>query len=146
MYKNCPQVNSVKTTICKECNAVFSTIEYNNNGKKETFSKQKLYSLTTFEKLDSFKKTNLLDMGDKRCVGIFSQLKNAQEIVEENICDIYEGYYQFAIIEEITTGLYPYCETRYLYKFDDSQQKYILVSPDSEEEKKIKDYTAFSIG
>jgi hypothetical protein len=34
-----------------------------------------------------------------RCVGVFSTIEKAKEVVEANECDIHENYYDYVVIE-----------------------------------------------
>jgi len=46
--------------------------------------------------------------GDKRTVGYYFNFHDAQATIEGNHGDIYEeGYYQYALIEHMGSGLYP---------------------------------------
>jgi len=62
-----------------------------------------------------------------RTVGWYSELKDAEECVEKNYCDIYEdGYYPFAVIEEVKEGIYPIPgESEQWYEWDKSKEQYI---------------------
>lgn len=46
----------------------------------------------------------------QRCVGFYPDYEEAAHTVCENVCDIYEGIYNYAVIIEIPYGLYP-CDT-----------------------------------
>lgn len=64
-------------------------------------------------------------------VGIFLEenLKDAINIIENNITDLYEGYYDFAVIEKIPINkLYhrQHIEERFIYQYSGSN-KYNLV-------------------
>lgn len=114
-----------------------------------------IYTITTFEKLNI--NTSKLDLrintnaselelgfGDIRTVGWYKDLSVAEKTVESNAGDIYEGCYEWAIIEEVPEGLYPYSATnvRKLYSFNSKTGKYEQAS---EELTTIVSWT-FSIG
>lgn len=62
---------------------------------------------------------------DYRCVGYVSSLDEAIRIVENNIGDLYEeGYYPYAVIENIPEGIYKYDQNPIWFKFDDRKYKY----------------------
>lgn len=44
---------------------------------------------------------------DQRSVGYYETYERACEAVCENRCDIYEGCYNYAIIESVPSGIYP---------------------------------------
>ena len=47
-----------------------------------------------------------------RVVGYYEDLETARKCVEENWGDIYEdGYYKYAVIEDVEPGLYQSCES-----------------------------------
>ena len=79
----------------------------------------KLYFIATANdcKTDEF---GWLDWGKShRVVGFYTDLETAKQAIEENWCDLYEnGYYKYAIIEELEPGLYPYCEKPIFYKWE----------------------------
>jgi hypothetical protein len=65
-----------------------------------------------------------------RTIGFWFKFEDAEYIVLNNICDINETDYNYAIIEELNEGLSPYVENSFLYKFDDNMNKYVHVSSD----------------
>lgn len=100
---------------------------------------ESIYVITTFEQLNiNTDKLNLgintdpselgLEFGDIRIVGWYKDLSVAENKVESNACDINEGCYEWAIIEEVPEGLYPYGfeNIRKLYRFNKTTGKYEL--------------------
>lgn len=68
----------------------------------------KLYTVTTVREEKAISKSDKEYMATHpRCVGVFSSLEKAKEVVEENIGDIFEYWYRWAVIEVI--------EVDYLY-------------------------------
>lgn len=61
---------------------------------------------------------------DHRCVGYYERFKDASEAVENNYCDIWEYYYDYAVIELIPSGLFPYDNREYWYKWNDKEKGY----------------------
>jgi hypothetical protein len=62
----------------------------------------KLYTVTTIRETPAIGRTGKEYMKtDTRCVGVFSSLEKAKEIVEENIGDVFEYCYTWAVIEII---------------------------------------------
>jgi len=77
-----------------------------------------MYFLTTFEKLyyDEFG----WDFGDVRTVGYFEDIEEARIRIIENVYDLCETIYHYAIIEKILpNSLYPNVEFQELYKVKD---------------------------
>jgi len=58
--------------------------------------------------------TTVTDIENKdfgtRCVGYLESLDDAVEIVKGNCCDICEYTYEYAVIEKVDEGLYPFSE------------------------------------
>jgi hypothetical protein len=67
---------------------------------------------------------------DSRCWGWYSDLKVAMEHVQSNVCDFSEeGFYSYAVIEEIPEGIEPIYNTdEKWFKFDPKKEKYIVCS------------------
>lgn len=55
---------------------------------------------------------------DRCCVGFFEKLEEAEKIVLNNGGDIWETCYDYAVIEKIEYGLYPFSEVVNFYKYD----------------------------
>lgn len=64
-----------------------------------------LFYITTFAKLEK-NKLGYYDFGSTRTVGCFPTLEAAQDIVIHNRCDLCETIYDYAMIEEMSVGLY----------------------------------------
>ena len=62
-----------------------------------------------------------------RTVGYFEDLETARKCIEENWGDIYEdGYYKYAVIEDVEPGLYQSCEsTPIFFKWIDGKYQEI---------------------
>ena len=77
-----------------------------------------MYFLTTFEKL--FYDEYGWDFGDVKTVGYFEDIEEARIRITENVCDLCETIYHYAIIEKILpNSLYPNVELQELYKVKD---------------------------
>lgn len=50
----------------------------------------------------------LLPKHSSRCVGYYFDKKDALECIEQNLGDIHEDSYKYAVIEEVESGLYPH--------------------------------------
>ena len=60
-----------------------------------------------------------------RTVGWYSSKKDAEDCVLNNYGDIYEdGCYQYATIEEVHEGLYPFVEHSWWFKWDKEKGGY----------------------
>ena len=59
-----------------------------------------------------------------KCVGYYTTKEMAEIAVEENICDIYENTYSYAIIEDFGPGTHPECRGRQFFSFNKFSRKY----------------------
>ena len=68
----------------------------------------------------------IADLGDIRSVGFSHSFDIAERTVLENICNINESCYDYAVIEKIYPELYPYpiSDDRCFYKFNHSKNVY----------------------
>ena len=78
----------------------------------------KVYFIATYGDIKKDKLGWLDDGGVRRVVGFYKDFATAERAVLENCCDLYEdGYYKYAVIEELEDGLYPYCSKPKFYKW-----------------------------
>ena len=75
-----------------------------------------------------------IDVADKenktftwRTPGFRYSLKEAKEVVEKNICDIFEYCYKYAVIEELEPYLYPERRNVWWYKWDNEKNSIVLL-------------------
>lgn len=60
-----------------------------------------------------------------RCVGYFSNIEDAIDLVKNNSCDINEaGYYPYVVIENIAEGIYQYDSHPVWFKYNDAIDEY----------------------
>lgn len=74
-----------------------------------------MYFVTTLDSKD----------GDTRCVGYFRSFKEAENVVLNNVYDIWETCYDYAIIEHIPEGLYQYDFHPVWYKYQKTTCGYV---------------------
>ena len=90
-----------------------------------------IYLITTFEKMEGKDEYGYLDVGDRRSVGWFPTFKGAERRVKNNVCDLWETCYTYAVIERIPFGLYPDIGNpdteRLYYKYNIETDKYELM-------------------
>lgn len=66
-----------------------------------------------------------LDKNRTRCVGYFKTFKEAEEAVINNAGDMNEdGYYKYAVIENIPEGVYRLDLSPVWYEWDETTKKY----------------------
>ncbi len=68
---------------------------------------------------------SLDDVSGSKCVGYYTSKELAEIAVKENLSDIYENIYNYAVIENFGPGTHPECRERLFFKFDESSMKYI---------------------
>jgi hypothetical protein len=85
-----------------------------------------IFAITTFTKLENDETFGPwhCEIGDARTVGYRCSLEEAKEVVETNMCDIFETCYTYACIEEVPPHLYPECVSRVLYKWNREKDCY----------------------
>lgn len=76
-----------------------------------------IYTVTTISKIE-MTDLGIADTGATRTPCFYHTLKDAKYTVENNVGDIWEYCYQYAVIEEVDIGLYPYCGKRWFYKWE----------------------------
>ena len=99
--------------------------------------------------------SNLKKGSGDRIVGVFKTLEEAQRVIENNMYDLYEGSYDYAIIEEYEEknfGLYPAVSGYWWYKvvreendkkeYNADNVKYVLI----DKPKEVELYSNFAIG
>lgn len=87
----------------------------------------KIFFITTIE-IREMKKD--FPLTNHRTVGWFPTFNLADYATVNNYGDIHETGYQYAIIEEVEFGLYPYITREFWYEFDKEQEKYVpIVKP-----------------
>ncbi len=79
-----------------------------------------MYFVTTIKNVSK----DFINYDNIRTVGFYSKFEDAEYTVLNNACDINEGMYDYAIIEELDEGLYPFSQKSFLYKFDYRIGKY----------------------
>ncbi len=62
--------------------------------------------------------------GCTNTVGYFYEFADAQRAVIGNVCDINETIFDYAVIEEMPVGLYPYSTNSWFYKFNYDKKVY----------------------
>lgn len=99
----------------------------------------KIFFVTTIE-LKEMKKD--FPVTNCRTVGWFPTFNLADYATVNNFGDIHETGYQYAVIEEMEFGLYPYCKRDFWYKFDKEQEEYVPIN----KPKEFRNIVNFSIG
>lgn len=94
------------------------------------------------EKMNCDKRTKFPDFGSERLVGWYSDFETARSSVSENVCDINETCYDYALIEECEEGLYNPSSNRWWFQFNRETDSYVQINePDF-----MKKFSGFTIG
>lgn len=59
--------------------------------------------------------------GTIRCFGYKETLEEAEEALNNNVCDMYEYCYEYAVVEKLGPYIHPYVEDEYWFKWDDDK-------------------------
>ena len=78
----------------------------------------KIYLIATIKNIQSATEARkagtygIAEIEESRTIGYFLTLEDAKRVVKNNICDIHEDYYRYAVIEEVEPGLYSSTESK----------------------------------
>jgi hypothetical protein len=97
-----------------------------------------IYTISVFEGLDE--KHGIA--GSLRCFGYSKDFKYADESIRNNVTDLNETIYDYAVIEKVEEGLNPIAWDRWFYKYDRKKDIYEPI----EEPEILKKYHNFVIG
>ncbi len=77
-----------------------------------------------------------------RCVGYLLDLNEVIKHVENNILDIHECSYKYAVIEKVSEGFYPHSEEIQWFEWNTDKYKYVKTT----KPKSLKNTSSFGIG
>lgn len=78
-----------------------------------------------------------------RTVAWYKTFKSAERAILNNACDMYEdGYYPYAVIEEIGPGMYPEVKKETWFEWDTNKKAYVPCK----KPELFKNVVSFSIG
>lgn len=83
----------------------------------------KIYTIMVFSEIKE-NKYGLPDIKCERVVGFYVDKNKAFQAVKENWADIHEYTYDYALIEEVSEGLYDAPSTRWFFKFNKDLEQY----------------------
>lgn len=97
---------------------------------------QTYYFITVFRNYDTQGPHNM------RCWGFYDNFEDAEMVVTDNITDIYETIYTYAVIEEYKQGISNYNFERWFYEYNENECGYCPI----EEPKELRHYVGFALG
>ena len=101
---------------------------------------KEIYTITTLNKLHE---ENIpYDSLGPRCIGWFNNHEDAKHAVTNNMGDMWEGSYTYAVIERVGEGLYQTEPDYELFKFNTKTMKYEPI----ETPEYMKHFCSFGIG
>lgn len=102
----------------------------------------KIYAIMVMTDIKKDEKTGCPDFGCTRLVGWYPDFIRASSAVTENMLDINETCYDYALIEECSSGIYHPAEQRWWYEFDRESGEYKQI----DEPECIKRFCGFTFG
>lgn len=85
-----------------------------------------MFFITCFEKCEKDER-GCFDTGDIRTFGYFDNLEACKEALNENICDMHEYLYEFAVIESIGQGIHPHTKELAWFRWNDKKQGFFEI-------------------
>lgn len=99
-------------------------------------NKQTYYFITVFQSYDNRGPHGM------RCWGFYSNFSDAVATVRNNITDLWETVYDYAIIEEYYEGIGGYNFNRWFFKYNQKINEYEPI----DEPEELKYYAGFALG
>lgn len=62
--------------------------------------------------------------GTSRCWGYYEDIRIARQTVVDNVTDLHEGIYHYAIIENIPPGIAQFPTEQHWFEWDEEQERY----------------------
>lgn len=100
-----------------------------------------MFFITCFEKI-GVDKLGWPDMGDTRVFGFKETLAQAEYALNNNVCDMFEYLYSYAVVEEMHPAIHPAVEGRWFFKWDNEKQGFFAM----EEPEEFKHYCNIALG
>lgn len=70
---------------------------------------------------------NFNEYSSSAAIGYFKTYEEVVEILHSNYCDINETCYDYAVVEQISPGLYPHPERTVFFKYDLEKNGYFEI-------------------
>ena len=78
--------------------------------------KKSFATITMFKKMEYSERFKELELIGSRDIGAYPDFKMACEAVKENVCDICETIYDYALVQHMEFGVYPMLLEQKLFK------------------------------
>lgn len=66
--------------------------------------------------------------GTTRCFGYTRTFKEAEEILNKNLYDLYEYCYQYAVVEKLGPYIHPHVEEEYWFKWNEEKSGFFRIN------------------
>ena len=100
-----------------------------------------MYFITVFEKIEP-SDVSFAEFGCRRTWGYYPEYEMAATCLHENMTDLQEGCYMYAVIEKIGYGVVAIAEERQWFKWDKERRGYFEI----EEPECVRHLCNFAIG
>ena len=88
-----------------------------------------MWFITAVEKMEPYPESKYFtNTGKTRCWGFYFDKEDAVHVVRENVADIQEYFYDYAVIEEYEEGISNYTGNRQWFKWNEDRQGYFEIS------------------
>ena len=85
-----------------------------------------MFFITCFEKCEKDER-GYFNSGDMRTFGYFDTVEACIQALNENVCDMHECLYEFAVIENIGQGIHPHSKEVAWFRWDDKRHGFFEI-------------------
>lgn len=86
-----------------------------------------IYTVTAVQKIQPSNLHRFADIGDHRCVGFFKNKNEAENAVLNNDNNIHDNIYEYAIVEQMSSGIKTRDISRSVYHWNGKAYEKIMV-------------------
>ena len=86
--------------------------------------KEHIYDIRKEDGTIGKKPSGFPDFTSSRIVAFYHEKENAIKSVKANNCDMWETCYDYAIVEQVSPGMYPITANRWVFKFNTETKTY----------------------
>lgn len=90
-----------------------------------------MFFITCFSKMEKDDK-GWFNGGAQRTFGFKETFEEAEYCLNNNVCDMYEFLYTYAVIEEMYPAIHPYVENETWYKWDNEKKGFFRIEKPKE--------------
>ena len=100
-----------------------------------------MFFITCFEKCEKDER-GYFNSGDMRTFGYFDTVEACIQALNENVCDMHECLYEFAVIENIGQGIHPHAKEISWFRWNDEKQGFFEI----EKPECSRNYSHYALG